>query len=150
MNSKIKPKIISLKEKGFTYREIAEQLNCSVGAVHYNVNYEKIKTNKTKGKRKFIRPKKGYPPDHARNRMLKWRYDLEIEEYQKLYEKQDNKCAICKGSFELGGMKGLYVDHDHVTNKVRGLLCPACNSALGKFKDSVEILQNAIKYLTIA
>jgi len=40
-----------------------------------------------------------------------------------------------------------YVDHDHVTNKVRGLLCHHCNTALGKFKDDINIMKQAIKYL---
>ena len=36
---------------------------------------------------------------------------------------------------------------DHETGRVRGLLCHHCNKALGGFKDSVEILTKAIKYL---
>jgi len=43
--------------------------------------------------------------------------------------------------------KRLAVDHCHVSGKIRGLLCFHCNSSLGKMKDSVEILQNAIDYL---
>jgi hypothetical protein len=39
------------------------------------------------------------------------------------------------------------VDHDHETNKVRGLLCNSCNKALGLFKDSPNILNQAINYL---
>ena len=39
------------------------------------------------------------------------------------------------------------VDHCHTSNEVRGILCLKCNMALGNFKDSIENLQNAIKYL---
>jgi hypothetical protein len=85
----------------------------------------------------------------AKNRMLQHRYKLTPEEYCDMYVKQNKQCAICKKEFELGGRKGLYVDHCHTSGKVRGLLCPSCNSALGKFKDDVTILNKAIEYLTI-
>lgn len=41
----------------------------------------------------------------------------------------------------------LVVDHCHDTGIVRGLLCHNCNRALGLFKDKIEVLKNAIKYL---
>lgn len=49
----------------------------------------------------------------------------------------------------LGTKSGLLVDHNHTTNIVRGLLCNNCNTALGKFKDNMEILTNAISYISI-
>lgn len=42
-----------------------------------------------------------------------------------------------------------HVDHDHVTDQIRGILCGACNRSLGLVKDSVEILQRMINYLHI-
>ena len=41
----------------------------------------------------------------------------------------------------------LSVDHCHVTGNVRGLLCRACNLALGQFEDNIKTLNKAIKYL---
>lgn len=79
--------------------------------------------------------------------MLKYRYNLSIEDYVIMYNKQGCKCAICKRDYPLGGKKGLYVDHDHNTCKVRGLLCSSCNSAIGKLRESETILINAIAYL---
>jgi hypothetical protein len=35
----------------------------------------------------------------------------------------------------------------HKTGKVRGILCPSCNLALGLFKDNVDVLSEAIIYL---
>lgn len=52
-----------------------------------------------------------------------------------------NACEIC------GSADNLYLDHDHKSGDIRGTLCCACNSALGKFRDSEEILLRAIEYL---
>ena len=44
-------------------------------------------------------------------------------------------------------MKVPHVDHDHITGKVRGLLCGSCNRALGLIKDNLETLVRLQKYL---
>ena len=41
----------------------------------------------------------------------------------------------------------LVVDHCHKTGKIRGLICDSCNVGLGRFKDNIDNLKNAIKYL---
>ena len=78
-------------------------------------------------------------------------YGLDIEEYNKMLEIQNNVCAIClkpesyKGSN--GKIKRLSVDHNHENGKVRGLICFCCNTGLGNFKDNQQTMLNAIKYL---
>lgn len=72
-------------------------------------------------------------------------YGITPEELKTMYDKQEGKCAIC--STEPTTKRGLHVDHCHETGKVRGLLCHGCNVALGSFKDDVQLLNNAIKYL---
>lgn len=70
------------------------------------------------------------------------KYGISIADFKELLETQNNLCAICAGR-----MIPICVDHDHLTNQVRGLLCRECNSAIGKLKDSPELLRNAIQYL---
>jgi hypothetical protein len=41
----------------------------------------------------------------------------------------------------------LHVDHNHMTGKVRGLLCHHCNVGIGHFEDNIVLLSNAITYL---
>lgn len=48
-----------------------------------------------------------------------------------------------------GTPRALGVDHHHTTGKVRGLLCVSCNNAIGLLFESIEILGNAIQYLTL-
>lgn len=72
--------------------------------------------------------------------------EFTVEEYDKLLEEQDNGCAIC-GKVENSNGTRLCVDHCHSTGKIRGLLCNHCNTALGKFRDDIELLNKAIDYL---
>jgi hypothetical protein len=66
------------------------------------------------------------------------------EDYVALAREFGERCGIC-GRKEKG--KRLAVDHDHRTGRVRGLLCGKCNTALGLFGDSVEVLEKAKGYL---
>ena len=51
------------------------------------------------------------------------------------------ECVIC-------GMEAkLVVDHDHVTGKIRGMLCNHCNRGLGHFRDDPALLEFAAQYL---
>lgn len=68
-------------------------------------------------------------------------YGLSIEEYENKLKDQNHKCDSC------GKEEKLVIDHDHITGKVRGLICHSCNIALGNVKDSVNILKRLIKYL---
>lgn len=53
-------------------------------------------------------------------------------------------CPICRDDF---GARGPDLDHDHVTGKARGFLCPRCNKMLGLAGDSLDLLQRAQEYL---
>jgi hypothetical protein len=87
----------------------------------------------------------------ARSSYLKARYGIVSSDYKAMHDNQNGLCAICGKPESLRNQHGavpLSVDHCHKTNKVRGLLCAQCNQALGMFEDSIEILANAIGYLT--
>lgn len=77
---------------------------------------------------------------------LRKKYGITIEDYEAILSGQDSRCAICRSDTSAGGDR-LAVDHCHKTGKIRGLLCFDCNVAIGKFKDSPELLLRAIEYL---
>lgn len=54
----------------------------------------------------------------------RYQYGLSNEEYEDLLAKQNGVCAICQK------VSKLYVDHDHITDAVRGLVCVHCNNKL--------------------
>lgn len=81
-------------------------------------------------------------PDVFRGYELKKNYGMSLAEYNDLVEKQDGACGIC-GDIPTK----LVVDHDHATDKVRGLLCNHCNLMLGHAKDNVSRLLEAGIYL---
>lgn len=88
-------------------------------------------------------------PDEASRRqkasMRAFRYGITAAEYNALVHEQDGRCAICREPPK--GSRGLHIDHDHATGRVRGLLCGPCNMGVGQFRDSDDLLNNAITYL---
>jgi len=87
--------------------------------------------------------------DKVTKRIIR-KYGLKLEEYNQFVIDCNNKCNIC-GLQEtrkfLGETRRLFLDHDHKSGKIRGLLCFSCNIGLGKLKDNIKILQAAIDYL---
>ena len=73
-------------------------------------------------------------------------YGISVEEYEKLLQKQAGLCAICK-TLPTGHNK-LCIDHNHITLRVRGLLCTKCNFAISLFLDNPELLDAAKAYLS--
>lgn len=84
-------------------------------------------------------------PKKAKTTQLR-KYGIDATQYNNLLELQDNKCKICKTDSS-ALTRALAVDHCHKTGKIRGLLCGNCNRGLGRFKDSIDNLKSAIKYL---
>ena len=87
------------------------------------------KSCQNKNRNKYYKP-------HA---SIKYTLDLSWEEVEEITS--PGKCEAC------GSTNRLCIDHDHKTNKPRGLLCHNCNTALGLVGDNLEILSNLIAYL---
>ncbi len=87
------------------------------------------------------------PKRHADYELMR-KYGLTRQEWDDLLIAQTGRCAIC--STPLIGDRDPHVDHDHETGVVRGLLCSGCNLGLGHFKDDVDRLSAAIRYLHLA
>ncbi len=87
-----------------------------------------------------------------RKHMFRTNYGITLTQYNVMLKEQNGVCAIC-GNPETrmnrrGTIRLLSVDHDHASGRRRGLLCSACNSGLGYFKDDCVRLHSAIAYLT--
>lgn len=60
-------------------------------------------------------------PDHNRARY----HGLTVEEVASMRERQGNLCGLCFNPLPVGS--NTHIDHDHVTGRIRGLLCARCN-----------------------
>ncbi len=89
--------------------------------------------------------------EKLKDKVLRKRYGLTINEVAKLKKAQDFRCAICRVPFDLLSSKHCHVDHDHKKgnerDSIRGVLCNHCNSVLGHANDDPKILRQAIEYL---
>lgn len=108
--------------------------------------------NQNRYVKKSKQPKKEIDKDkvklNALKRMLKHRYNLSYEDYIGMYETQNQSCFVCENHYPLGGYRGLYVDHCHMTGKVRGLLCPSCNNGTFIFENET-LRKRMLSYLSI-
>lgn len=106
-------------------------------------------------KREYNRAWAAANPETARRSSLNWYYrnqgyrlkkvyGISVDDWNAFFIKQEGACAICR---EVSTARRLSVDHDHSTGKVRGLLCSACNTAIGLLKESEDILKSATDYL---
>ena len=59
--------------------------------------------------------------------------------------RQNSQCAICLRDFD--DVYPPFVDHNHMSGKVRKLLCRSCNSAIGYANENTQILQKMIAYI---
>jgi hypothetical protein len=102
--------------------------------------------------KKYQQENKGRLDGYYRAWRLAAKYGLSMKDYEALVIKQNGLCAICQkpqSAAARNGAKLLHVDHCHATNKVRGLLCMPCNTALGHLDDA-EWVRKATAYLARA
>lgn len=103
-------------------------------------NCYKLRTNSDKVK--LRRKEREHLHKKGRKLQLKKLYNITLEQFDILVALQSNKCAICGEE-----LIKPFLDHDHRTNKIRGILCRNCNIAIGLLSDSPVKLINAVRYL---
>ncbi len=86
--------------------------------------------------------------NRSRDHTLRMRYGISEAEWNDLFEKQGNRCAICRTS-EPKSKVGWHTDHDHQTGVVRGILCENCNRGLGMYAEDITFLARAASYLGV-
>jgi hypothetical protein len=87
---------------------------------------------------------------------LKSMFGITLDQYNEMLNSQNGVCKICGKPSTKKQRRGknceetpecLSVDHDHITGKIRGLLCYKCNTGIGKFDDDPIMLQKAADYI---
>lgn len=87
--------------------------------------------------------------ERQRDRQLR-SYGGSLDLYRAKWVEQGGCCAICKRpprDFGSVFQKTLHLDHDHETKTPRGLLCHACNAAIGILLDDASVCRAAAEYL---
>jgi len=104
----------------------------------YDSNPEK-NTRKLKGWREAN-------PDKVRAYHVMRKYGLTTEQYSALLRSQNDSCAVCdtpRSEME----REICVDHNKMTNVVRGLLCHGCNTAFGLLKEDERTIMRLLEYV---
>jgi phage gp36-like protein len=111
--------------------------------------YKRLYFQKNKEKIYLRRNQKPIEKQQRDGYYIKSRYGISIGDYNKMLIDRNFCCDICGYRQPQNATKQerLYIDHCHIKNKVRGLLCFYCNTAIGYFKDNVEVINKSIKYL---
>lgn len=132
MNRRIDPEIKKARRKAYKarYYQLNKKKILKRNATYYSNNSEKVESQKWKY-------------------YLRYKFGIDPEQYSQMIEDQHNQCSICGYSPLDNARKTakLYVDHNHTTGKIRGLLCMNCNAALGHFREDLTILKKAVNYL---
>lgn len=100
-------------------------------------NPERVKANNDKYRKKNLETIRERSAHQHRKRT----YGIDEEDYAQMLERQNGLCAICQGDTKL------WVDHDHLTGVVRGLLCPSCNTLVGYIETHGSLIDRASQYI---
>jgi hypothetical protein len=86
-------------------------------------------------------------PSRARLARVLWRFRLTPVQWLATIDFQDIRCRCC-GTTDPGSVHGWHVDHDHVTDAVRGAVCHKCNTTLGMLGDRLyEVRMSSQMYI---
>lgn len=115
--------------------------------------YDKIYNRTVKG-RERVKAWRTANPEKSRASIrvcvMRQRYGLTVEEYDRISIGQNGTCAICKRpetATHDGLVKRLAIDHCHSTGQIRGFLCFRCNSAVGNMGEDAARMRAAADYI---
>jgi hypothetical protein len=83
----------------------------------------------------------------------KKKYNIDETDYVCLWIAFKGKCGICEKNLKENtstrgqSLDTATIDHDHKTGNMRGLLCAACNKALGLVNENPVILEKMKEYV---
>lgn len=174
IHGELSEELICLRNNGKGVARTCILCNREKSRKEYRKNIEKYKARKRKdyleNRDKYIAYSKKYKQDNPeivkntrriyginhkdrmKDRTLREKFNITLIQYNEMLAAQNNVCAICfqpekSKAKNSDYLKNLSVDHCHTTGKIRALLCDICNRGLGYFNESIESLQEAIKYL---
>jgi hypothetical protein len=133
------------KEITFFYKDTSKKDSYQSWCAVCDKKRSKIYRDKGHSSKKRNSKLRKLHPEKEPSYKIKYRYGVTAETYTKMFEKQKGLCEICKKPSPPS--KRLGIDHNHITGKVRDLLCMRCNSGIGMFGDNINTTKNAIKYL---
>jgi hypothetical protein len=116
------------------WRKNNKEKACQISKNWYKKNSIVI-CNKKKQERKLN-------PSRTKFIEIKCKYGISEQQYNSLFNNQNKRCKICKSL-----LNKPYIDHDHSSGIIRGLLCNKCNSLIGCFFENINNIQSAILYL---
>lgn len=146
---------------GATAREIANEHNISVSAVVFALKQLKVEMRPAARRRVEINREQELKKKRDRKRQVRaerpidqrksdhksgmLKYGLTLSQFDEMIVAQVGLCAACDEP--MIGERNCHVDHDHVTGRVRGLLCHGCNCAAGYMSDSSVRAKKLSQYL---
>ena len=107
-----------------------------------NAHYQKYREQYIKRAREW---RERYP-ERVKENGIKYRHGISLKDYNKMFIKQNGRCAICEKP-QSDFSRKFIVDHCHKTGRIRDLLCYCCNTLLGKIENEPENLKKLLKYL---
>jgi hypothetical protein len=106
-------------------------------------DYQRHRERRRKTTKRWLKLHSEHVKEQRRQSKYQRRYGITLKQYEILLEAQNGVCAICRRP---PGKYRLCVDHDHVTGRVRGLLCQTCNRWLG-YVEIGDRLERTVEYL---
>ena len=114
--------------------------NPELAKIRDRAAYQRQKEHRVEYARKYRKEN----PEKTMNTNLKVKYGITRQEYLNILNKQNYKCAIC-GKPQEEHSRNFSLDHNHKTNKIRGIVCDGCNYGIGFMEKYFEIYAKYLK-----